>query len=95
MLDVREVKSLTDFEQNARSYLARMWETGEAVMLTVDGRAEVVIQDAEAYQQSLDRFDHAETVAALRVALVEDSRGEAVPAREALEALGRRHGLSR
>ena len=94
MVDLREVRSLTDFQRNARSYLERMRETGKPVVLTVNGRAEAVVQDAEAYQQLLDRLEHAETVAALRVALAEEARGEAVPARPALEALGRKHGLS-
>lgn len=93
MLDVREVRSLTEFQRNAKSYLERMRETGKPVILTVNGRAEAVVQDAEAYQQLLERLDRAETVAALRVALAEEERGEAVPAMEALKALGQKHGL--
>jgi prevent-host-death family protein len=71
-----------------------MHETGKPVILTVNGRAEAVVQDAEAYQQLLDRLEQAETIAALRVALAEDARGEAVPAVEALRSLGRKHGIS-
>jgi prevent-host-death family protein len=96
MLDLREVRSLTDFQRNARSYVERMRETGKPVVLTVNGRAEVVVQDAAAYQQLLDRLDQletAETIAALGLALAEEARGEAVPAREALEALGRKYGI--
>jgi hypothetical protein len=55
-----------------------------------------VVQDAAAYQQLLDRLDQletAETIAALGLALAEEARGEAVPAREALEALGRKYGI--
>jgi prevent-host-death family protein len=95
MLDIREIRSLTDFQRNAKSCLERMRETGKPVILTVNGRAEAVVQDAEAYQQLLERLEQAETIAALRVALAEEARGEAVPAAEALQALGQKHGLSR
>ena len=93
MLDAREVRSLTEFQRNAKLYLERMRQTGKPVILTVNGRAEAVVQDAEGYQQLLDRLERVETVAALRVALEEEERGEALPARAALEALGRKHGL--
>ncbi len=35
-------------------------------MLTVNGKAEVVVQDAEAYQSLLDRLERAEAIAAIR-----------------------------
>ena len=53
-----------------------------------------MVQSAEAYQEMLERLDRAETVAALRAALQEEARGEARPAREALEELRQKHGIS-
>jgi prevent-host-death family protein len=93
MIDLREIRSLTEFQRNARDYVQRMRETGTPVVLTVNGKAELVVQSADAYQAMLDRLERAETVAALRVALEEEARGEAQPAREALEALGKKHGI--
>lgn len=95
MLDLREVRSLTEFQRNAREHLERLRESGKPMVLTVNGRAEAVVQDADSYQELLDRLDRAETLAALRLALTEEAQGEAVPAREAIEALGRKHGLLR
>ena len=64
-------------------------------MLTVNGRAEIVVQDAKAYQEMLERIERAETVFALRQGIEEFGRGEGRPAREALEELRRKHGISR
>jgi PHD/YefM family antitoxin component YafN of YafNO toxin-antitoxin module len=95
MIDLREIRSLTDFQRNARGYVERMRESGSPMVLTVEGKAELVVQSAEAYQEMLERLDRAETVAALRVALDQEARGEALPAREALEELRQKHGISR
>src|SRR5687767_2073229 len=93
MIDLREIRSLTDFQRNARDYIQRVKQTRNPLVLTVNGKAEVVVQDAEAYQEMLDRLERAETVAALRVALEPEERGEARPVREALEELRRKHGI--
>jgi hypothetical protein len=61
----------------------------------VNGKAEVVIQDAHAYQQLLERLEYAETVAAIRKGIEEFERGQGKPAREALEELRSKHGISR
>lgn len=65
------------------------------MVLTVNGKAELVVQDAKAYQAILDRVERAETVAALRKGIEEFERGGFRPAREALEELRRKHGVSR
>lgn len=93
MIDLREIHSLTDFQRNARDHIQRMKETKNPVVLTVNGRAEIVVQDAEAYQVLLDRLERAETIAAVRMAMEEFDRGEGRPAREALEELREKHGI--
>ena len=59
----------------------------------INGRAEAVVQDAAAYEELLDRLERAETAAAVRAAAEDFDRGEAVPARQALEALRKKHGI--
>ena len=95
MIDLREIYSLTDFQRNAKQYIERTKETQKPIVLTVNGKAEVVIQDAHAYQQLLERLEYAETVAAIRKGIEEFERGQGKPAREALEELRSKHGISR
>ena len=94
VIDLKGVHSLSEFQRNTKAYLERMKETKAPVVLTVNGKAEIVVQDAASYQDLLDRVERAETVAALRHAISEFERGEGMPAREALEALRAKHGLS-
>ena len=66
MIDLREVRSVTEFQRNIKAYLGRLKEEKRPMVLTVNGRAELVVQDAESYQLMLDRLERAETVAAIR-----------------------------
>jgi len=95
MIDLREIYSLTDFQRNAKQYIERTKETQKPIVLTVNGKAEVVVQDAHAYQQLLERLEYAETVAAIRKGIEEFERGQGKPAREALQELRAKHGIAR
>ena len=90
-----ETESLTHFRDRTPDLLGRLKETGSPLVLTVDGKAEVVVQDAGAYQRLLDRAEHLETVAALKEAIQAVDEGRTRPAAEALEDIRRRHGIPR
>lgn len=60
MLDLRQVYSLTDFLRNHRSHIARLEETHKPAVLTVKGKPSIVIQDADSYQELMDRLTRAE-----------------------------------
>jgi prevent-host-death family protein len=95
MISLDDIQSLTEFKRNTAKYLKKMKKSKGPVVLTVNGRAEIVVQDAMAYQEMLERVERAETVAALRQGIEEFERGEGRSAREALEELRRKHGISR
>jgi len=95
MIDLREVRSVTEFQRNIKGYVGRLKKKKTPMVLTVNGRAELVVQDARSYQEMLDRLEHAETIAALRRGLKEFEEGKGRPAREVLEELMRKHGFSR
>ena len=63
MLDItKDIESLTNFKGNTREYLERIKESGHPLVLTVNGKAEVVVQDAESYQKSLELVDHIQAI---------------------------------
>jgi predicted transcriptional regulator len=74
-------------------------KTKAPMVLTVNGSASVIVQDANSYQQLRDRIDaleyEREVVAAIRVGLADVEAGREYPAREALKSLGRELGVSR
>ena len=95
MINLKDIRSLTDFQRNAKQYLQHIRESRNPIVLTVNGKAEMVVQDAEAYQDLLDRLERAEAIADIRQGLAEFERGEGLPAREALETLRAKHDISR
>jgi len=48
------VGSLTDFSRNTKARLKRLKRTGRPELLTVNGKAEVVVQSASAYQRLIE-----------------------------------------
>ena len=69
----------------------------EPVVLTVNGKAQVVVQDAAAYQKLLDaaaKTEREETVAAIREGLADVKAGRTKPARAALKALAKKYGIA-
>jgi prevent-host-death family protein len=95
MISLDDIQSLTDFKRNTAKYMKKMKKSKGPVVLTVNGKAEIIVQDARAYQEILDRVERAETVAALKQGIQEFERGQGRPARQALEELRRKHGISR
>ena len=77
MLDLaNDIRSLSDFKRNTVALLDRLRETGSPLVLTVNGKAEVVVQDAAAYQSLLDRV---ETVEGIRRGLADVKAGRTKP----------------
>jgi len=91
------IDSLTNFKRQTAEYLRQLHESGSPMVLTVNGKAEVVVQDAAAYQRLVElaaRADREETVAAIREGLNDADAGRVRPARKALRALAKKYGLS-
>jgi hypothetical protein len=60
MIRPEDIGSLTDFSRNTKAHLKRLRQTGRPELLTVNGKAEVVVQNASAYQrliESLEKFE--------------------------------------
>lgn len=87
MFRTHDIHSLTDFQRNTREHIERLKETERPSVLTVNGRAELVVQSAEAYQALLDALERAETVASALEGLREMHRGEGIPLDEAFEQI--------
>ena len=60
MFRVADIFSLSDFQRTTREHIRRLRETGRPEVLTVNGRAELVVYDAAAYQEIADRLERRE-----------------------------------
>jgi predicted transcriptional regulator len=77
-----EPTSLDNFVQQSQAMIERLKKTGQPQVLTVDGKAAVVVQDVAAYRRLIERIDRAETVVGIRQGLTEAARGGDVPFEE-------------
>ena len=93
MIDLREVRSVTEFQRNIKDYVGRLKENKTPLVLTVNGRAELVVQDAESYQLILERLERAETIAAIRRGMSDADEGRMIPLEDAASKLRAKHGL--
>ncbi len=58
----RDIQSLSTFKRNTNDLIGQMKETGNPIILTVNGKAELVVQDAAAYQRLLDSLERLEKI---------------------------------
>ncbi len=82
MFDMKkDIQAMTTFRRNPGKFMKHLKKTKKPLILTINGKAEAVVQDAEAYQRLLD---------------IEDlKKGRVRPAREALEMYRRTHAIPR
>lgn len=95
MIDLREIRSVTDFQRNAKEYVGKLKKSKTPLVLTVNGRAELVVQDAASYQEMVDHLEELELAAAIQAGLDDVKAGRVQPARKALKNLGEKLGVYR
>jgi len=96
MLDItKDIQSLTNFRRKSGQFLKQLKKSKRPVVLTVNGKAEAVVQDAQAYQRLLDIAARADVYETIRQGLDDIAHGRTRPAREVFSEFRRRHGLSR
>ncbi len=94
MIDLANIRSLSDFQRNTKEHLRRLKKTGQAEVLTVKGQAELVVQSAEAYQKLLARLDYTESTAILRERIAAADAGEkGIAAEKVMAGMKKRLGL--
>ena len=90
----QDIHSLSDFKRRTSEFLGRMKKSGHPVVLTVNGKAQLVVQDVVGYQQLLELAERAEMLEFLQKSREDIEAGRTVSAREALEALARKYKLA-
>lgn len=76
-----DVQSLANFKDNTPEFLRQLKATGNPIVLTINGKAELVVQDAASYQKLMEQADDLEIT---RRALSEMKSGLGRPAGEML-----------
>lgn len=89
MINMQDIRSLTDFQRNTKAHLKRLKNTGRPEVLTVNGRAELIVQNASAFEEMLD------AIRGVQHGLDAMKAGTGKPFRQALDEIRARHVISR
>ena len=96
MLDItKDIQSLTTFRRRSGDFMKQLKKTKRPVVLTVNGKAAAIVQDAEAYQRLLDIAAHANPNEGIRQGLEDAKQGKVRPAGEFFAAFEATHGIPR
>jgi len=63
MIRPTDIHTLDSFRRRTRAHIEKLQSTGRPAVLTVNGKASVVVQDATAYQTEMERIRVLEALA--------------------------------
>lgn len=93
MINLKSIQSLTDFKRNTNEYLKELRKTRRPLVLTVNGKAELVVLDAESFQDFLDKIEYADSVRDIKEGIESFEKGEGRRADEALSELAKKYDI--
>lgn len=93
MINLSRTHSLNEFQEEAPAILNQFKTDKSPIMLTVDGKITAVIQDAESYQQLLNKIELLESLAGIRKSLEEFEQGKGIPLNQAFAQFQEKYDL--
>jgi prevent-host-death family protein len=96
MLDItKDIQSLTTFRRQSGDFMKQLKKSKRPVVLTVNGKAAAVVQDAEAYQRLLDLAARADEEEAIRQGQDDVAHGRTRPAKDVFDEIRRKYDIPR
>src|SRR5258708_36976693 len=94
MLDIsQDIHSLSDFKRNTCEFLDQMRGSGHPLVLQINGKAEIVVQDGGSYQRLLNRVDEIEAIKGVKRGRADVAAGRIVPLRQFEKEFRTKRGL--
>ncbi|MGD0729865.1 MAG: type II toxin-antitoxin system Phd/YefM family antitoxin [Terracidiphilus sp.] len=91
----KDIQSLTAFRRSSGDFMKRLKKSKRPMVLTVNGKAAAVVQDAEGYQRLLDIAAQADAQEGIRQGLEDERKGKLQPIREFFAEFEATHGIFR
>jgi prevent-host-death family protein len=94
MLDItKDIQPLTTFRRSSGDFMRQLKKTKRPVVLTVNGKAAAVVQDAGAYQRLLDVAARADANEGIRQGLEDSMNRRVRPVTEFFAEFEAKHGI--
>ncbi len=91
----KDIQPMTTFRNHSAEIMRHLKDTGRPVILTVNGRAAAVVQDADAYQRLLDLAADASAAEGIRQGLDDMENARTRSAQAVLGAIRADYGIPR
>ena len=91
----KDIQPMTTFRNHSAEFMQHIKETGRPIVLTVNGRAAAVLQDAESYQHLLDLAAEASAAEGIRQGVEDLEAGRTRPAEDVLNELRAEYDIPR
>jgi len=91
----QDIQPMTTFRNRSADFMKHIRETGRPLILTVNGKAAAVLQDADSYQRLLDLAAQANADEGIRQGLEDMDAGQTRTASEVFNELRGLHGIPR
>ena len=96
MLDItKDIQSLTTFRRCSGDFMKHLKKSKRPIVLTVNGKAQAIVQDAEAYQRLLDIAARADAGEAIRQGLDDVAHGRTRLAKDVFDDIRAQYGIPR
>ncbi len=93
MITLKNIQSLTSFKRNTNESVEQLKKTKNPLVLTINGKAELVVIEADEFDAMQERLEQFENSRAIIGGIEAFERGESLPARKGLENLKQKYGL--
>jgi len=90
----RDIQRLSTFKRDTAKLVRQLKKTGQPVVLTVNGKAELVVQDAESYQKLLEAKERMEAMEGIKRGLESMRRNAGKSAEKFFQELFTEKGIS-
>ncbi len=90
----RDIHSLTEFKHRTPQFVEQLKETGEPIVLTINGKAALVVQDSESYQRLLDIAEEARVLEGIRQGLEDMKAGRTVSLGDFKKHVKQKYGIT-
>jgi prevent-host-death family protein len=96
LMDItKDIQPMTTFRNHSAEIIQHLKDTKRPVILTVNGKAAAVVQDAEAYQHLLDLAAEADAAEGIRQGLADLQSGRTRRAIEVFDEIRRDYDIPR
>ena len=91
----RDIHSMTEFKLHTLEFVQQLKSTGEPLVLTINGKAALVVQDATSYQKLLDLAEQTRVLEGIRQGLEDVQAGRTQPLGDTFDEIRRDLDLPR